>query len=307
MTDIIDYAGLFPPSSLDLPDAATNFARYQNAEFGWMLGRFVIPAPLLSELDSIPAFFEGPHAPRLSVITRKNESGPNPLGQLKQDIGLIADFSDRHAGRAVVDSIEWPWPAGVTNQDRISEIVEEIDEVVRHVLGVSVTTFVECSWKASDAETLTRVAAALSVRNVERRAFGLKIRTGGLTPDMVPEVDDVARFMAAAHRADVPFKATAGLHHPARNFDENVGVTTFGFLNIFVGAILLHADAIDLQGLGDVLTEESGSFFVFDQGLAWRNVHIGESSVLDGRRFAVSFGSCSFDDPVEDLQALDLL
>jgi hypothetical protein len=307
MTDVIDYAGLFPPARLELQRAAADFARYQNSEQGWMLGRFVIPASLLPDLDAVPELFAGPHAPRLSVIARKSEPGRNPVGNFKQDMGVIAEFSDRHAGRAVVDSIEWPWPMDIMKPDRIESVAEEVDEVVSHVLGPNVTTFVECSWRNEHSELLKRLASSLSVRNGVRRAFGLKIRTGGLTPDLVPEADDVARFIATAHRASIPFKATAGLHHAARNFDENVGATMFGFLNIFVGAILLKAGAIDLQGLGDVLTEESGEAFVFDQGIAWRDTHIGESSVMEGRRFAVSFGSCSFDDPLGDLQSLDLL
>ena len=53
LSDAIDYAGLFPPASLDMPAAAENFARYLNCEFRWMLGRFVVPAERLAELEKL--------------------------------------------------------------------------------------------------------------------------------------------------------------------------------------------------------------------------------------------------------------
>jgi hypothetical protein len=61
--------------------------------------------------------------------------------------------------------------------------------------------------------------------------------------------------------------------------------------------------------LVDLLVESDPSSFVFDDGgLTWR----GKRLVLDDLRearasFARSYGSCSFTEPVEDLQGLRLL
>ena len=50
MTELIDYAGLFPPARLDLDPALRNYARYRNEADAWMLGRFIVPAARLQEL-----------------------------------------------------------------------------------------------------------------------------------------------------------------------------------------------------------------------------------------------------------------
>ena len=48
--EIIDYAGLFPPASLDLKTSFTNYLKYLESPYNWLLSKFVIPAKLLSEL-----------------------------------------------------------------------------------------------------------------------------------------------------------------------------------------------------------------------------------------------------------------
>jgi hypothetical protein len=47
-----------------------------------------------------------------------------------------------------------------------------------------------------------------------------KIRTGGVTADVIPSVEQIAEFLAACAEANVPFKATAGLHHPLRSVQQ---------------------------------------------------------------------------------------
>ena len=51
MEGLIDYAGLFPPARLDLDVAMKDYLRYQEERSSWMLGRFIIPAARLAELE----------------------------------------------------------------------------------------------------------------------------------------------------------------------------------------------------------------------------------------------------------------
>jgi len=105
----------------------------------------------------------------------------------------------------------------------------------------------------------------------------VKLRCGGA---VAPSVEQVALVVAACRDARVPFKATAGLHHAVRRGDEH------GFLN------LLAATTAPLGRIEAVLAEEDF-----------------EALELHGadRTLFTSFGSCSWREPVEDLQELGLL
>ena len=49
LSEIIDYAGLFPPSEVSMAEAVLNYATYKNSNYNWMLGRFVVPVSRLDE------------------------------------------------------------------------------------------------------------------------------------------------------------------------------------------------------------------------------------------------------------------
>ena len=105
----------------------------------------------------------------------------------------------------------------------------------------------------------------------------VKLRCGG---EYVPSVEQVAAVIACCRDAGVPFKATAGLHHALRHGGEH------GFLN------LLSAAAAPRERIVSALIESDPARLALDP--AARAVFVG-------------FGSCSWREPVEDLQALGLL
>jgi hypothetical protein len=113
-----------------------------------------------------------------------------------------------------------------------------------------------------------------------------------------PPSAQVAAFLVACAAARLPFKATAGLHHPLRHRDGH------GFLNLFLAAALAksggrEADLIRLLDDGD---RQAFAFEV--QGASWRGRKIPLAGV---RSFALSFGSCSFQEPMDHLRELKFL
>jgi hypothetical protein len=164
---------------------------------------------------------------------------------------------------------------------------------------------------AADADGKTvyvEIADRALLEPIARHGLRAKIRTGGLTPDAFPPIGDVAAFLRDCKAAGVAFKATAGLHHPVRCLrpltyaaDAPTG-TMHGFLNVFLAAAMLeHAD--------EVLREEDAGAFAFDDDAAsWRGHRVVTEELERMREtFAISFGSCSFEEPLADLRALGWL
>jgi hypothetical protein len=140
------------------------------------------------------------------------------------------------------------------------------------------------------------------------RGLRAKIRTGGVTADAFPDSSTVARFIQRCAERGVPFKATAGLHHPLRcvkplTYEPDAPTGTMhGFVNVFMAAALP-------QHAATILTETDARAFEFgDDAASWRGHSIGTDDLARIRsEFAISFGSCSFDEPVADLKELGWL
>jgi hypothetical protein len=135
-----------------------------------------------------------------------------------------------------------------------------------------------------------------------------KIRTGGVTADAIPAVDRVATFIRVCASEGVAFKATAGLHHPVRcvralTYEADAPrATMHGFLNVFLAAAFPH----DAER---ILSEEDPKAFRFEDEVArWRDKAVTTEHLAAIRRdFAISFGSCSFEEPVNELKELGIL
>ena len=129
-----------------------------------------------------------------------------------------------------------------------------------------------------------------------------KVRTGGLKPESYPPVVELARFLCTCAAAGVPFKATAGLHHPI------ACPPIHGFINLFLAALLAYHGGAppDVEA---TLEETSAGAFTWDaDGVSWHGYRLSTAQIAVARaQFAVAFGSCSFEEPIGGLQALEWL
>ncbi|HVI80050.1 MAG TPA: hypothetical protein VM715_18180, partial [Candidatus Acidoferrum sp.] len=138
--------------------------------------------------------------------------------------------------------------------------------------------------------------------------FGYKLRTGGVTADAFPTSTQIARALVTAATHQLAIKFTAGLHHPIRQFRDEVNTKMHGFLNVLGAAVLAaeHQWEID-QAVTMLEDEDPRSFSFSDDFLMWRDWKIDTERLQYRRKFVSSFGSCSFDEPRDDLRALNLL
>ena len=296
LDELIDYAGLFPPARLDMAPAVEAFARHRRGSLASALGRFIVPISRIEEfevasaslLPVVPAIEDEDQAPELWGVSAL-VSVAEDLDAVRADLETIEAFNDRHtevgAGAAIIDTIEIKAGTG-----------EAVDAVL-DLLDDELYPYFELDHRTDVRGTIAAIAGLDG---------GAKIRTGGLDPAAHPSVDQMAAFIEACDMANVPFKATAGLHHPVRAHQESVGARQFGFLNVFLGASMLNAGRIDGSRLRDLLAEEDPSAFGCTQAeVSWRDVSMGAESLAEARsRFAHSYGSCSFDEPTDELREM---
>ena len=208
------------------------------------------------------------------------------------DVERIEAFNARHedegAGRAIIDVVE-------LKADSSRAIVEAMK-----LLSDDVFAFFEVPIDADPHGLIESIADV---------GAGAKVRTGGVTADLYPTTANLARFIARCADANVPFKATAGMHHPLRHLSEAVKADEFGFLNVFIAACLALTDELDEAAIAKILEERDAAAFVFTgESASWRDRTLEADSIEDVRaEFAIAFGSCSFDEPREYLHALGLM
>lgn len=292
LTESIDYAGLFPPAGLDMVTAVENYARYRTEPAAWALGRFVVPVARLAEFEAAAAraVSEDPTGRpwRLALLAGRD---------LSEDLEMTAAFNLRHqqagAPRVLADTFEVK-----------ASSVPGIEEIM-HRLPHSLQAYVEVPIDRDPRDLLA------ALRRLGGRA---KVRTGGVTRDAFPTTNDLIRFLRGCVEMDIPFKATAGLHHPLRAeyrltyaSDSPAGVM-FGFLNLFLATAFLRA-GMNESDAARVLEEGSSEALHIDEdGVSWKGHRLRLDRLRDARRFGVvSFGSCSFVEPIGDLEALHLL
>lgn len=279
---LVDYAGLFPPAALPMGEAARNYASYRVGASRAMLARFVLPAARLAEFVSVATELPG-------------DATPWPLAVLAgaSDADALNAFDATHGTRWRVDTIE----AKAEDLGGVAALAA--------AYGGRRTVYVELPVTRDPSALIAAVGAA---------GMRAKIRTGGVTVEAFPSPMQVMAFIAACVSLHVPFKATAGLHHPLRGeyaltyaADAPRG-TMYGFLNVFVAAVLMHAGHAP-GAVMPLLEESDPSAIEFsDASLRWRDLSATAAQVAAARAtFAGSFGSCSFMEPVQDLAALSLL
>lgn len=287
---IIDYAGLFPPASLKMPAAVTEYADHSDGADAWALGRFVLPAARLEEFEDAAADLlprEGARSWALSALLGSD---------LEEDVERIERFNDSHrdarTGAVLVDTVELK-----THSCRDVERAGEL-------LDRRFDTYMEIPVADEPAGL---------VRAISQTRAKAKIRMGGVTQDAFPSTAQVARFVDLCVRDGVGFKATAGLHHPWRSeyrltyaHDAPQG-TMFGFLNVLLATAALHAGLSESDARA-LLEERNPDAVRFDEQRArWRG-HELPRAVLDRTRDSlVAVGSCSFREPVADLRSMRLL
>ena len=273
---LIDYAGLYPPAALDMHTAVRNYLDYCAGPRASALGRYIVDLVRLKELRADAA--DRLQSMRLSVIVAPG-----------------ADFRalGRVAAELPIESVEIKCDEPLT----ITGICYQLPEHVERYFEVSL------------ASTCTSSIDALA--SVDARA---KIRMGGIVVEAFPSSEDVVRTLHTLADRRVPFKATAGLHHPIRSLhpltyaaDAPRG-TMHGFVNFFCAAAAIYFGESTMIAQTILEEQDSHAFHFAADAIGWRSFRWSADQVNTIRQeFFISYGSCSFTEPMQDLEALGWL
>jgi hypothetical protein len=268
----IDYAGLFPPAGLDLEAAVRNYASYREGRDAWALGRFVLPAAKIAEFaDRWPLYVEWPISLLLGVDYDTEM-------RLAVDVGLKLDVVE-------------------CRPERLEDIAS-----IRMRMPADGKLFVE------SAPAVSRLDA---IRSIAEGGVCAKLRTGGVTADAIPGAGAVAAFMIDCAERKICLKATAGLHHAFRGeyrltyAADSASACMHGFVNFFLAAAAAYEGANEVHVTSILNDGEAANFRASADMLWWRDSSFYLKALQTMRqRFAISFGSCSFEEPIGEMRSM---
>jgi hypothetical protein len=323
LAGIVDYAGLFPPAKLPLDQALSHYVRYRQSGDAWMLGRFVVPAARLGELAALEAILDTGPPFVFSVLSRGGNTGDEFFEGLRADLTAISEFRERQPGRVEVDVLEVKLPDDLVQPNKFqaaSLMLVQATELMEELDAPALSPYFEMAFGSNWRQTLSTTLSLLKhLQQFESsrpqgplqrcRPAGFKLRSGGLEAKAFPTPEQVAAVIVGCRERHLSWKATAGLHHPVRRFDAGVQTQMHGFINVFGGAVLAATHGLDERLLAMILAdEEAGHFHFNDEGFGWAKLWASVEQIRTARQqFAIAFGSCSFDEPREELRALGWL
>jgi hypothetical protein len=284
LANVVDYAGLFPPAGLAMAQAVEHFASYLRSGNRWMLGRFVLPAARLREFEQAFARARETEQWKISCLL-----GPN----IASDLAEIERFQSRHSkDRVAIDCLELS-----------ASGIEHLPQL-RHQLPAEHSLYLE-------VPLLAHKELLLAIRD---SAAGAKIRTGGLKPEAIPAASGIAAFLKLCAETRTRLKATAGLHHPLRcvkplTYDADAPrAEMHGFLNVLLAAGLAYCGAPEQDVLSALEADSREALHFERESVSFGGRSLSASQLAEVREnFMTSFGSCSFEEPIDHLRELQLL
>lgn len=305
MANLIDYAGLFPPTSLPLDEAIRNYAVYRSEKDAWMLGPFIIPISQLEKLAPYVSLFSRELPLSLSVIGRKSAKEDDWQRGLQEDLALVEAFRQRHGDCVKIGTLEQLLPPIELEQELLEAFATE---TARHNLNTfcELAAPLDVDWEVNLLKTLDCIAAHNEQHSSQ---LGFKLRTGGVSAEMFPLPAQVASAIIGCRDRGIAMKFTAGLHHPIRMYRDEVGTRMHGFLNVFTAGMAAYVHHLDVVETTQILADEDPNHFSFTtEALSWRDLVVKASAIEEVReKLLCSYGCCSFDEPRQDLKELGIL
>lgn len=268
---LFDYAGLYPPTILSLEEAFANYLRYLDGEESLVTNRFICPSAKLTTLASL-VLAQSRADLRISVTASEDLMG---------DYQAITSFEATVGQLATVYGYEL----------KLNPEMPMAEQIAHFGGDAGLDEFLEIPWNDEISDSIALIA--------EHEGPYAKARCGG---GYIPTPKELAQFLKATISLEVPFKLTAGLHHPFASGGNH------GFFNALVAsALILHED-LPVSTTARVLAEENANEFVIsDDQVGWQDLVAPLDSIVEMRSIFLNIGSCSIEEPLADLRENELI
>ncbi len=271
---LFDDASLFPPASLPMADAVAGHLHHQTAWYRKMSGPFVCGDAKITELSA---------ALTASGVAELDLALVLPGGAAALDAAVDGVFADP---RLRLRAVELPAAAGENITTAVADVAAALDRT-------------PLAGAAAFIEVPARDFTSAAARAVDDHRYWAKVRTGGTTAEAFPDDQTLANCLVTLAQARLAFKCTAGLHHAVRHRAADTGFEHHGFLNLLLAVAAALDDASREQVAAELADRDAAR-------VAAKISNLDVETVSAVRSLFTSFGTCSTDEPVNDLVALGL-
>lgn len=297
---LIDYAGVFPPAELPLEDAITEYRAALGSPYAWMLNRFICPLTRLKDLDKAL-----PDSETWDVCTIADNATLANADALREALHSLEDVQATSRSiklRTIEIRLTSPHERDDPDTRETSErLALYASEIQNTSLPNHVASFIEIPLGNHVDGNLMEIGHA---------GFFAKVRCGGIGLQATPDPELLASFVASCVRHQLPWKATAGLHHPIRHRVADPSLTghdfyEHGFLNLLTATSVALAGGERSDVSAAIADTDPDHFVLQSGGLTWSQLRVPVTSAV--RKLFIGYGSCSFSEPIADLKALNLV
>jgi hypothetical protein len=243
----------------------------------------------LGELEPFRDLFNEQLPLRLSIILSKSD-------ELSTDLEAIQLFSETYQTAGMIEAIEVS-PSFQMN----SKIFDKLDQLISGYR-------IYCEIAGTNEQLQSSLNRIKMLNQDSTRPMGIKFRMGGITANLFPSAKKAAYVIHECKKLGLSLKFTAGLHHPIRQYRLEVETFMHGFVNVFTASIMAYSLSITEETIEAILLDDNPDHFTFTiNELSWRNLTVSSKEINKSRNvFALSYGSCSFEEPREELGELAL-
>ena len=324
MNGLIDYAGLFPPADLPLNEAINEYFEQLKSEHSAMLNRFIIPISKLNDLDDFIPLFNSIGPLRLSVLGGGGKTDDEYLTKINQNIANINEYRKKHSDKIQIDVIECEMATNSPSKSTMQKATALLNENgLTHYHEFTELPSVGINYSTNEDESSWDEVIVPTVELIsEMKGAGVKLRCGGVVKEAFPSVEQVAAMIQTCVLAKAPMKFTAGLHHPIRHFADEYDEFMHGFINTFGAGIFATTFPTPKNSqekyrmfilLSHMIADQNAENFSFNNdSMSWKvrddrdtEFEIDAEKIENARKKGMmSYGSCSFQDPIDDLTQL---